>query len=324
MKSPVLLSTICITLGAAIGWFARSAESPAESTTQSQADEAKVRPRAEASARPTPRNRTTAPSSRRTPAQPREMTEVQRSQVGVLNSDLSNMLKNRQQQKFDARIAKLVTELSLSPAQEAELRKILAAQIDRIDRLESGDLDPGTLAGLSGVFSGNTVDEAISGLLTVEQKEAHEALQKREYSNKVEARALKELAKLSALDLSPEQKDQVYDLLYKEAETSIDARANGPGGAVITLTDGMGLDPDDLGIPEGLITGAAEGGTMNPQEMMAKMKQSREEDINRKVEALRPILNDQQLEQYRNDLQRKSGGILGGLMGGFENGQKGD
>lgn len=332
MKSPVLLSTLCLAIGAALGWFAKPAASPPESSAQSQSEETNPKSTAGASTQATPSSRGTTSSSRKTPADQEETTGEKGTQSGAIDSRMSEMLKKRQQQKFDARIAKLVTELNLTPAQETDLRNILAAQIEGLDRLESGDLDPGTLAGLSGLISGTSVDEALAGLLTDDQKEAHEALQKREHGNKVEARALKELAKLSSLDLTPEQKDQVYDILFKEAETSVDARANSPESTMIAaLTDGMGieLDPDDLGIPEGLITGsiidgAGEGGATNPQEFMEKMKQSREEGITRKVEALRPVLNDKQLEQYRNDLQRKSGGLLGGFLGGFGDDPKGE
>jgi len=55
----------------------------------------------------------------------------------------------------------------------------------------------------------------------------------------------------------------------------------------------------------------------DPQAMMAKMKENQAKQIDDKVKALSPVLNDSQLEQYRKDLELKSGGIFGGFMGGF-------
>ena len=83
---------------------------------------------------------------------------------------------------------------------------------------------------MSELFNTDVIDEALAEILTPEQQEELEAVKKREIANKVEAQALKELAKLSNLDLSQEQKDAAYDILYKNAETSVgnETPATGP------------------------------------------------------------------------------------------------
>ena len=92
------------------------------------------------------------------------------------------------------------------------------------------------------------------------------------------------------------------------------------------ITGGFGLDLDidaeDLGI-----TGAVIGGTegedasgeqaRNPQKMMERMRENQQKKVDEKVEALRPVLDDNQLEQYRKSLEIKQGGILGSFLGGF-------
>ena len=56
----------------------------------------------------------------------------------------------------------------------------------------------------------------------------------------------------------------------------------------------------------------------NPRDIMARMKERQQERINEKVEALRPILDDSQLHQYRSSLESKSGGIIGRLLQGLD------
>jgi len=95
------------------------------------------------------------------------------------------------------------------------------------------------------------VDDALTDLLTPGQKEAHDALQKRELANKVEATALKNLAKLSFLDLSQEQKDAAYDIPSSKAEKAV-AKSSPEAAMVSFIGGGRGIDfdLDDLGIPQ--------------------------------------------------------------------------
>ena len=93
---------------------------------------------------------------------------------------------------------------------------------------------------------------------------------------------------------------------------------------VSVMTDGMGIDLDleDLGISGAFDMNdvTASGEQPNQADIMSKMKESRAKRVEEKVEALRPILNETQLETYRKNLESQSGGILGGMFGGFGGG----
>jgi hypothetical protein len=51
------------------------------------------------------------------------------------------------------------------------------------------------------------------------------------------------------------------------------------------------------------------------------MRENQQKQIDTKVEAMQPILNETQLDQYRKSLEIKRGGILGGILGGFGAGE---
>ncbi len=52
------------------------------------------------------------------------------------------------------------------------------------------------------------------------------------------------------------------------------------------------------------------------------MKESSQKQIDEKVEALEPVLDKDQLTRYRESLESKNGGILGGFLGGFQTEQQ--
>lgn len=83
------------------------------------------------------------------------------------------------------------------------------------------------------------------------------------------------------------------------------------------MTDGMGieLDLEDLGISGAseMADVAATGEQTNQADIMAKMKENRAKRLDEKVEALRPVLNETQLEAYRKNFESQSGGMFGGL-----------
>ena len=228
------------------------------------------------------------------------------------------MMKKRRMAKLDARISKLVAQLNLTPEQEAALRKAAEESPGDVSAMTSGDFDPSKLAELSG---NGTFDEALAEILTDEQKEEHEAVKTRELANKVEAKALKDLAKLSSLDMTQEQKDAAYDVLYKQAEEST-GNNSAESGILSMVTDGLGIELDidagDLGVAGTVIPDSnGDEAPRNPQDMMKRMQENRQKKIDQKVEALRPVLDDNQLEQYRKSLEIKNNGIRGGFPGGF-------
>lgn len=328
MKSPVILSILCIGLGIAIGWIVKpDPEAPSSDVAKAKTPEASNRKDPPASKPPvTESDRTTTPSVRVVGGGPQEeISEEQREEMEKYQSRFGDMMKKRRMAKLDARISKLVAQLNLTPDQEAALRKAAEENVAGIDSMMSGDFDPSQLSGLTGEGG---LDDALAEILTDEQKEEHEALKKRELANKVEARALKNLAKLSNLDMTQEQKDAAYDILYKQAEETVGQES--PANGIFTaVTEGFGIELDaaDIGIDFGAIGAEAyedakNGETPDQGDIMARLKESQQKQIDKKVEALRPVLDDAQLEQYRKSLEIQQGGIFGGILGGFETGEE--
>lgn len=323
MKNTLLVALVCIGLGVAIGWIAKP--SPEDTADNAPSSDSSVKPTPKPSSRPRPK----ATESDRDPALTSsviggedgdsKITPEQRAAMEKGQNQWTNMLKKRQRAKVDARIAKLVSDLNLTPEQEAELRKKIEDQFGGLEGMFSGETDPSKMGDLAKLLGGDGVDEALNDLLTPEQKEAHEELKKRELANKVEAKALKNLAKLSFLDMSQEQKEAAYDILYSEAEESV--AESSPEGAVISMmTSGLGIDidVDDLGIAGAFsmenARPAEDGSRPDPAAMMAKANASMAKRVDEKVEALRPVLNETQLDAYRKNLESKSSGLFGGFL----------
>ena len=319
MKNTLIIALVCIGLGFAAGWIAKP--KPAPEPEVASADPPDKKPTRTITK--TPSN-----SSSLEDPKPRVSTRIFTSGkdgegMGPENKEmmnnLSKMMKDKQRAKFDARIAVLVDKLNLTPAQEAELRAQMEKQLESV-----GDIfNPGVRGGASSpmdiasLLTGDGMDDTLADILTPEQEEEYDALKKRERDNKVEASALKNLAKLSFLDMSQEQKDAAYDILYSQAETSADKKS--PASAMMSVvTSGMGieLDVDDLGLSG--IADAQIGGeprSTDPGDIMARMKENQARKLDEKVEALRPVLDEKQLEQYRQHLESKSSGLFGGVLG---------
>ncbi len=323
MKFNILLAASCIAIGATIAWLSKAdPKADTASTAKSKVEENKA-----PSASPiTASENETREASERSIVTPKEAIPP----IDVIPFDfedegsdmatrMQQMFKNRQQAKLDARISKLVAQLNLTPEQEASLKKAAADRMNRFGEMMEGDFDPSDMGEL---FNTDVIDEALAEILTPEQQEELEAVKKREIANKVEAQALKDLAKLSNLDLSQEQKDAAYDILYKNAETTV-GNETPATGLVSMITEGFGieLDSDTLGIAtamipstDDIVSGEIE---QDPRAMMAQAQAKMDARIDAKVEAMRPVLNDNQIDQYRKDLKLKSGGVFVGLLNGF-------
>ena len=320
MKNPLIIAIVCIALGFAAGWIAKPDPTP----------EPKVASVDSSDKKPT-RTITKSPSDNPAPSRERKTTLTSRvytpGQVGeetnpeaeAAMNNWSKIMKDKQKAKSDARIAVLVDKLNLTPAQEAQLRAAMEKQLEAMGNI----FDPSAGGGakspkdIASLLTGDGLDDTLSDILTPEQEGEYDALKKRERDNKIEASALKNLAKLSFLDMSQEQKDAAYDILYSQAETSVDKKS--PGSAMMSIvTSGMGieLDADDLGV-SGIVDAqfSGEAGTTEPGDIMARMKESQAKKVDEKIEALRPVLDEKQLEQYRNHLESNSSGLLGGFIG---------
>ena len=322
MKNHLLLSIICIGLGIAIGWVANNQQSvtPKSSTQATLPKPKQINPSTGSTPKATPSQRIPSVSSAIivngqdfTKLSPEDQEALEEGQ-----NRWAKMFEQRQKAKTDARIAKLVSELNLTEQQEAQLRNLLQERASGALELFSGSRDPSRIAEMAKHFRGHGVDDLLSEILTPDQEQAFDQLKARELANKVEAKALKNLAKLSFLDLSQEQKDAAYDLLYEEAETS--ASIQSPEGSMVSMfTEGAGLeiDVEDLGIAGVFAQGAvksAEGENPSPADIAQQVRENMNQRIDQKVQALAPILNENQQAAYRQHLESNSGGLFGSFL----------
>lgn len=324
MKFNLILAAICLALGATVAWVAKpDPTAQAEKQDEGKTASKKTSPSSSPEKREVS-ERTIVESDRdlKEAGAPLESDEIEKT-VNEMQNRMVKMIEKRLMAKMDAKISKLVAQLNLTPEQEASLRKAAKEKSGKVEDLLSGNIAPSQL---NDMRKEDGIKEALADILTPEQKEQYDEVQKRELANKVEAKALQGLAKLSNLDLSQEQKDAAYDILYKQAETTVTStEESGATGMISMITEGMGIQLDSyaLGIsssfvpnPADIVNGEIE--QPDPQKIMAQAEERRTEQIEQKVEALRPVLNENQLSQYRKDLEIKSGGIFGGMLGGFE------
>jgi hypothetical protein len=233
------------------------------------------------------------------------------------------MMAARQKSRQDAQIQKLVDRLGLSDEQAEKLRAHFEKNRADLASLTEGAEDWTKIKELTGKLRGDDLDEVLGEILSDEQKLAYEEMQQRDRQNQIESRALKDLATIQGvLDLTAEQKDQVYEILHEDAATQIDTNPDA-NVLVSSFTEGMGIniDPGDLGIASIVqvqIDNAANGEqpSKNPAELMQVVQENRQREIDQKVERLAPVLDDRQEESYRNHLESQGAGLLGGFLQG--------
>lgn len=229
---------------------------------------------------------------------------------------------DRQRKKFDARIGRMVADLGLDAAQEAQLREFFDGKLAQIGDKMKGENqgDFGVAKELAALMRGEGLDEQLERILNPDQQEEYLAMKEKERVTKLDSKALKNMAKVNeVVSLRPDQKEAVYDLLYEDAEKELDANKDA-SGFMSVFTEGMGIeiDTDSLGITEAIQVQmeSAESGEPqpDPKAWMKAVRESQQQRIDEKVERLAPVLDEQQLGQYRSHLEAKSTGLFGGMM----------
>ena len=339
MKNAVVVGIICLVIGIAVGWVAKPG-------VGGDGDPAKV-----ADAKPERRSVEDQDGGKLATKSGRAMEggsddekadgprSIVISNGEVIDQDGEGMeevremqdrwqkaMVDRQRKKFDARISKLVADLGLDGAQEEKLKKFFDDKIGEItEKMKSGDQDDFSgMKELAGLLRGEGLDDQFERILSAEQQEEYAAMKEKERMTKLDSKALKDMAKVNeVVSLRPEQKEAVYDLLYEDAEKSIDENKDATGFMSV-FTEGMGIeiDTDVMGITEAIqvqMESAEEGGEApDPNDWMKVVRESQKKRIDDQVERLAPVLDEQQLSQYRSHLETKSSGFLGGMMMGVE------
>jgi len=331
-----LTGILVFVVGIAVGWFSRGTvgQSPvdAKATSKMEAPSkpaASGAPVASTGENPAP---SPVPGKRAirdvTPKKAPEGPDAE--QVKKIQSQVAKAMAGRQRAKFEQYIEKLTESLSLTEVQKAGLVKWLD---ERIAKMESMDFtDPSSMKdgdGLMGSLSNKALEEELAKSLTEEQKTSLAGFKERETQAKVDALALKNLSQMQGVfDFEEGQRDEVYKILSAAAEEKLKKQAENPD-PTSAFTDGMGieLDPYDLGIQDAMQEAFKDAGkpgeTPDRKAMAENLRKVIDDRISAKVDQLRPVLNDKQLEKYRTELKNKGTGFLGNALMGLE-GSEGD
>lgn len=320
-----MLGLLIFVLGVAVGWVSRGIpqmETDGPSKQTSASVPAKV-----SSGSPSG-NDTPAPSPVPGKRAIRETTPKKEKNV-VFDPDskeakemqdrVGKMMANRKRTSLEQRIQKLAESLNLTEDQKS---KLTAWVDERVGKLESSNLmDPTASAEAMKAASEAGLDEKLAENLTEDQKAAFAGFKEREKQAKIDSMALKSLSQLQGvIDFEEGQRDEVYKILSQFAEERLQKSASSPLSEMSMMGDfGVDIDPYGLGIQEAMQEAfKPEEMEKNPQAWRTGMQGIIDKCINDKVEKLRPVLNDKQLEQYRAELKNKGAGMFGGALLGDE------
>jgi len=176
------------------------------------------------------------------------------------NAGFSKLIKAGMQQQIEGKISALKLRLKLTDAQEAAIREKLQAHYDRAGEMASRMFQgKASRQELMQAGSEQNVEAEIRQQLTPEQLAEYDKFQQEERQTMAARVANMELLQMqTALQLSPEQQEQVYNILYDQTLTSVTGRT--------------GLTTDPVGVWK--------------------------EQMDAKTEALRKVLTPEQLAAY--------------------------
>ena len=291
MKSKFILPVGRIALGIAIGLVAKSAP-PASAGVSSSGQEASPASTSRTFRRTTlsetamasgPATRSAPDRNVPTEGKVESMVEQAMNQMPD-PAQIKQQMVNKEREKFENRFAKLTTELNLSPEQQAKIRATMEKSLKKMAADETKDL--------SELKKTDGLDEVTAAALDEEQMASFTAIKAKERQNRIDSKALKSLAELTpVLDLNEEQKDAVYGVLSEQAAKQQDGeRASGMIGAPNsegTVSRAM----VDSELPDSILDHL-----MSPDDLKKRNEG--------KIEAMRSVLNEQQLQQYITHLEK--------------------
>jgi hypothetical protein len=181
---------------------------------------------------------------------------------------MQKLIKGQLDQQLEAKMSRMKAKLQLTPEQEAQIRETLTKANDQAlamtEKMYSGKAKAEDLKEASSLEA--AAPKAIEELLTPEQKTEYAAMQKEEQQGNARLMANAEMLQTqNSLGLTQEQQDKVFGVLYQQTlDTTSAAATENKSDPVVTM----------------------------------------EKAIERKVEALRGVLTDEQLKSYR-DLQEQ-------------------
>jgi hypothetical protein len=331
MKNTIVVGVVMLGLGFAIGWVAKPVPfqptaSVAAAKTAAAAGNAGISPAEKESGEALQTKRAERePAAPKPPGQP---SDEQMAQAKKMQSEMSKAMVKRIRGKFEQQIEKLAESLHLTATQKSALTASFEEKMKKLEALDFSD--PKAMSGMTDALKGLTnkaLEDELAPGLSEEQKTAMADFKEKELRGKVDTMALKGISKMQGvIDFQEGQRDEVYKILSASAEATAMAEEEEPDVAKL-LTDGMGieLDPYDLGLQKVMSDSMGmDGGKLNSatpegkKEMARNLRESIDQRVEQKVELLRPVLNEKQLGQYRDELKTKGLGVYGPMLNALD------
>lgn len=194
------------------------------------------------------------------------------------------LVKSQLEQQTEGKISRMKTRLQLTPEQEQKVRDSMGKANERMlsmtQKMYTGEAKIEETKDLSSAEA--LSPQVINEILTAEQQTEYAAMQKEELQNNARLMANAEMLQLQgSLGLSQEQQDKVFGVLYQQT---------------LDTTSGATANP-------------ASAATTDPTTAM-------QQALDKKIEALTPILTPDQLKSYR-DLQEQQLKLIQAFMPKF-------
>jgi hypothetical protein len=236
--------------------------------------------------------------------------------------EFRSAMRERQMERLTSKMAKWSAVLGLEEGQREKLLELADAHFEELETLEanaeSGDsaLISDSAKRAMAIMSGRALEESMAELLTPSQKATYQEFGERQDQSRAEARTLRQLAGLQEdLMLTPEQRNDVYGVLYENSLTEVQGKSD-----VSALIEsfasqaGVTLDPALQGVISGLadrgLEGLASGQALDRESIEEFAKGAVNGSVEQQIEQLRPVLTEDQLELYRNQLEGRIGNLL--------------
>lgn len=326
MKNLIVVGGLMLGLGFAIGWVAKPVPvvkeaAAANAAAQRQASPSTVTKEAEPLVQ--------GKRSEREPAAPKNphgVTDEQMAQAKKMQGEMVKQMTKRMRTKFEQQIEKLAVSLNLTEDQKKKLTTWLDERMKKLDGMDFEKPESmGEVTGMVKTLNNKALQEELAPLLSEEQKVALKDFTEKEHRVKVDNTALKNLSKIqSVIELEEGQRDQVYEILAAGADASVRTQNDNPDPSSIFMEGmGMDMDPYDLGLQQAMTESVGDPMEFSKKgagqkDMAKRLREAFDKKIDAKVEALKPVLNEKQLDQYRTELKTKGMGVYGPMLMGMD------
>jgi hypothetical protein len=238
------------------------------------------------------------------------------------NERFSRQQDERMRDEDEQRIMKLSSAMNLAPWQVEKLGKYLDDRRAKVVEISKAN-DDTTFDKVTEILDPKLFDSMLKELLTPEQAELYGDNKTKERDTKVDSASLAKLAAFnSAVDLRPEQRDAVYEVLYADAASQVAKKAKSDRKNGLDSYPGV-FDPGDYTdgrdifdfSDSGEITRIYDSAGDDPESIKKGIKALVDKRIEERLGQFSGILDQSQLDQYRTHLEKKANAIYGGILG---------